>query len=107
MLYKSFLLQICSLFILSSTIVIADSSDNEREAWGGNGGWWGDSRNDWYGEYGTPEERGIEDSPPAHSHHHKDYHPNTYNYNNDYPLAGEREPSDEALEIDGTSNCGH
>jgi len=32
------------------------SHEGERGAWGGNGGYWGNSNNDWYGEYGTPEE---------------------------------------------------
>lgn len=75
--------------------------DNERGAWGGNGGWWGDSRRDWYGEYGTPEERAH---PAPHTYYHthtapysygshpnyplEGYHPNEYYYDNQYPYSG-------------------
>lgn len=63
--------------------------NDERGAWGGNGGWWGDSRSDWYGDYGTREE-----------HHHygnysNAYQPgygydrNDYYYNNNYPYYGQ------------------
>lgn len=84
--------------------MIAGSHDSERPAWGGNGGWWGDSHNDWYGEYGTPEERRQEETPSP-SPSSKEYHPNTYNYNNEYPRAGEKEPvnGEEADTVDGAA----
>ena len=49
------------LFVFSvfafAQIFASGPHDGERAAWGGNGGWWGNSQNDWYGEYGTLEER--------------------------------------------------
>lgn len=74
---------------LTATSLLAGPYDNERPAWGGNGGWWGNSRSDWYGEYGTPDER-AERSPADYPR--GGYHPNAYYYNNEYPYAGEKEP---------------
>jgi hypothetical protein len=64
--------------------------NTERGAWGGNGGWWGDGNNDWYGEYGTPEvpydNYGSYTNPysPSAGFNYDDYY-----YNNEYPYSGD------------------
>lgn len=61
--------------------------NNERGAWGGNGGWWGDSRNDWYGDYGTPAEYnryGYYSTP-----YQTGYGYDGYYYDNNYPYYGQ------------------
>lgn len=63
--------------------------NNERGAWGGNGGWWGDSRSDWYGEYGTPEEHdyfGNYTTPHywPHGYYRGYYSENQYPYHGHY-----------------------
>ena len=55
------------------------SHDGERGAWGGNGGYWGNSRNDWYGEYGTPEE-----NENIGHYHYTPPHYSRYGYNHGY-----------------------
>lgn len=59
----------------------AYNHNNERGAWGGNGGWWGDSRGDWYGD----------DYNPPNQYNGAGYgHPdNGYYYNNNYPYGGQ------------------
>lgn len=81
--------------------------DNERAAWGGNGGWWGDSHGDWYGDRDVPaeereEERENVQTHPPRGYPNGGYHPNTYYYNNQYPNAGAREPNDPGL-VDGAA----
>lgn len=63
------------------------SQNYERGAWGGNGGWWGNSRSDWYGEYGTPEEYDYfgNYTTPHYSRH--GYY-NGYYSENQYPYHG-------------------
>lgn len=60
----------------------------ERGAWGGNGGWWGDSRSDWYGEYGTPEEYDYfgNYTTPNYRHYHC---PHKYYSKNQFPFHGQ------------------
>jgi len=65
--------------------------DYERPAWGGNGGWWGGGHNDWYGDYGAPEEQHYNyysnyTNPYSPS---VGYHYNGYYYNNEYPYGGQ------------------
>lgn len=62
--------------------------NNERGAWGGNGGWWGDSRSDWYGQYGTPEEYDYfgNYTTPHYANYH---HPHAYYSENQYPYYGQ------------------
>lgn len=58
--------------------------NNERGAWGGNGGWWGDGRSDWYGEHGTPDNYygGYYSAP-----YYSDGYSNNYYYDNSYPYG--------------------
>lgn len=65
------------------------SHNNERGAWGGNGGWWGNSRSDWYGEYGTPEEYeyfGNYTTPRStrYGHYNRYYSPNQFPMHGEY-----------------------
>lgn len=63
------------------------SYNNGRGAWGGNGGWWGDSRSDWYGQYGTPEEYdyfGNYTTPYGYRYRSSDYYGNSYPYYGQY-----------------------
>lgn len=57
--------------------------NTERGAWGGNGGWWGESNSNWYGVYGTREEYPdpIYHTPSFHEHRRSHY----YHSNNYYP----------------------
>lgn len=66
-----------------------DTYNNERGAWGGNGGWWGDSRSDWYGPYGTPEEHEYFGNYTNVHYPHYGYNSNDYYYNNQYPYYGQ------------------
>lgn len=62
--------------------------NNGRGAWGGNGGWWGDSRSDWYGEYGTPEEYDYfgNYTTPNYCHYRR---PHRYYSKNQFPYHGQ------------------
>ena len=62
--------------------------DNARGAWGGNGGWWGDSRSDWYGIYGTPEEHEHGGNYAKARHYRRQYCSDRY-YNNYCPQYGQ------------------
>lgn len=53
--------------------------DNEHAAWGGNGGSWGNSHSDWYGEYGWPEHRTSYDNN-SYSERHRPYYPSRDSY---------------------------
>ena len=61
--------------------------DNERGAWGGNGGWWGESRADWYGD-NEPYHNyyGGNYSTPYYSDYSEGYN-NNYYYDNSYPYG--------------------
>lgn len=94
--------------------------DNERSAWGGNGGWWGDSQGNWYGERDVPTvpenahqsviphahrplyPQGVVNDRPLEEYPQGGYHPNAYYYSNQYPYGGEIEPNDPAL-VDGAA----
>ncbi len=91
MLSLRYCLTICAC--LSATTLFAANGrwgayDTERGAWGGNGGWWGDSKSDWYGQYGTPEDHsnytgGYGYSPSYYSNGYN----NNYYYDNGYPYS--------------------
>lgn len=95
---KSFFL--CSSF-LAVFFVTADlegatgrwgAYDNERPAWGGNGGWWGGGEN-WYSD--QADERYSSGDYYRHSNgndyrtapHYSDGYNNNYYYDNNYPYG--------------------
>ena len=58
--------------------------DNERAAWGGNGGWWGGGEN-WYGDH--PQEHYSSADYYRTAPHYSDGYNNNYYYDNNYPYG--------------------
>jgi hypothetical protein len=96
---KSFMIVSClfALFFISSNFNKLEAADgrwsaynNERPAWGGNGGWWGDGHSDWYGEYGWPESKNYYGGyyNPYYGGDEA-YNYNGYYYDNNYPYYGQ------------------
>lgn len=68
-----------SFFLIVSILAFTfDHLSAEREAWGGNGGWWGGGNREWIGDFDGP---GYHVSP-CHCHCHHNY---PYYYNGYYP----------------------